>query len=74
MPFGYGGGINNLKQIERLFALGVEKIILNTSAFENKTLVTEAAKIFGSQSVVVSIDYKSSIFGRNEALALDVKW
>jgi cyclase len=66
MPFGYGGGITNLNQIEKLFNLGVEKIILNTGAFENPLLVTEASKIFGSQSIVVSVDYKPNIFGKNE--------
>src|SRR3972149_5145825 len=32
MPIGYGGGINKIEQIEKLFKLGVEKIILNTAA------------------------------------------
>lgn len=66
MPFGYGGGITRLDQIERLFSLGVEKVILNTVAFENPSLVSEAARIYGSQSIVVAIDYKSNFFGKNE--------
>lgn len=66
MPFGYGGGITSLNQIERLFSIGVEKVILNTAAFENPGLVTEAAKIFGNQSIVVSIDYKMNLLGKTE--------
>lgn len=63
MPFGYGGGITNLNEIENLFKLGVEKIILNTSAYQNTELIIEASKIFGSQSIVVAIDVKKSLFG-----------
>ena len=65
MPIGYGGGINSLDQIEKLFKIGIEKVILNTTAFSNENLLTDAIKIFGSQSVVVSIDYKKDIFGNN---------
>jgi cyclase len=63
MPIGYGGGIKNLEQIEKLFKIGVEKIILNTSAFSNEKLIKEASSIYGSQSIVVSLDYKKDIWG-----------
>ncbi len=63
MPFSYGGGIKTIPQIERIFSLGVEKIILNTSACEDISLVRQAAKITGSQSIVVSIDVKKNLFG-----------
>lgn len=66
MPFAYGGGVRNLFHIEKLFNIGVEKVVLNTSAFENPKLITEASKIFGNQSIVVSIDYKSNFFGKKE--------
>jgi imidazole glycerol phosphate synthase subunit HisF len=33
MPVGYGGGIHDLNQIEKLFKLGLEKIVLNTAAY-----------------------------------------
>jgi cyclase len=62
MPVAYGGGICNLEQIKKIFDLGVEKIILNTSAF-NLDLVTKAAIIYGNQSIVASIDAKKSFFG-----------
>ena len=65
MPIGYGGGIFELKHIEKLFKIGIEKIILNSVAFTNENILKDAIKIFGSQSIVVSIDYKQDLFGNN---------
>lgn len=65
MPIGYGGGINKLEQIEKLFKLGVEKVILNTSAQMNPLLLNKASQIFGNQSIVVSIDVKKDFWGKN---------
>jgi cyclase len=65
MPIGYGGGVNSIHHIERLFKIGIEKVILNSAAFSNEDILTEAIKIFGSQSIVVSIDYKKDLFGNN---------
>jgi cyclase len=70
IPFGYGGGIRYIKDMERLFRLGVEKVILNSSAFNNPTLVLEASKTFGSQSIVVSMDIKPNIWNRYEVWTL----
>lgn len=64
MPIGYGGGIQTMDHVERLFKLGVEKVIMNTAAFENETLVKEASGVFGNQSIVVSIDIKKDLFGQ----------
>lgn len=61
MPFAYGGGITTLEQIKQLFAIGVEKIILNTAASDDPSLVSRAADHAGSQSVVVSIDVRKSL-------------
>lgn len=62
MPLGYGGGITNMADIEQIFNIGFEKVILNTSALNNTGLITEVAKASGIQSVVGSIDYKKSFF------------
>jgi len=59
-PMAYGGGLADLEQITRILALGYEKVILNTAAFERPSLVQRAADTVGSQSVVVSIDVKHS--------------
>jgi cyclase len=63
MPIGYGGGIHHMSQIEKLFKIGVEKVILNTAAFTNEQLIREASSVYGSQSIVVSLDYKKDIWG-----------
>ncbi|MFT7155475.1 MAG: cyclase [Parvicella sp.] len=62
MPIGYGGGIKNLNQIEKLFKIGIEKIIINSAAFKDEALIKDASDIYGSQSVVVSIDVKKDIW------------
>jgi cyclase len=60
MPIGYGGGIKNLKDVQKLFSLGVEKIILNSALYTNKDLVKELVSNYGSQSIIASVDYKST--------------
>lgn len=63
MPFCYGGGINNIDTIKKLFKLGVEKISLNTAAVVNPKLIKEAANLFGSQAVTISLDIKKDSWG-----------
>lgn len=63
MPFGYGGGITQLDQAERLFSLGVEKVIVNSAFWKRNELVSEISEKFGAQSVVVSIDVRKKLFG-----------
>lgn len=64
MPVSYGGGIKNVQQVEKILSIGFEKVIINSSSFENRKLITEIAENFGSQSLIVSIDYKKNIFGK----------
>lgn len=64
MPVAYGGGIKELSEIKTLFSIGVEKIILNSAAIANPNLIREAANIYGSQSILVSIDVKKNIFSK----------
>ena len=63
MPLTYGGGVTTVEHMERLFALGIEKVCLNSAAIEDPTLVPRAAANFGSQSVVVSLDVKKTWMG-----------
>ena len=58
MPLSYGGGISTFEQAKKIFTIGFEKIILNTQAYYNPSLVTEIANHFGAQAVVVSVDVK----------------
>lgn len=60
MPLSYGGGISNIEQIRELLAIGYEKVVINTGLIKNPSLITEAAKLFGSQSIVASIDAKKT--------------
>ena len=70
MPLGYGGGISTIAEMRTIFAMGVEKVILNTSALNCLNLISEAATEFGSQSIVVAIDIKKSIFGKYNVFSM----
>jgi imidazole glycerol-phosphate synthase subunit HisF len=61
MPIAYGGGITKIEEVKEILLNGVEKVIINKSALVNPALVTEAARQFGSQSVVVSLDIKKTL-------------
>lgn len=58
MPFAVGGGIRSVRDIKNLLHAGAEKVCINTAAIDNPNLVREATEVFGSQSIVVSIDVK----------------
>jgi len=64
MPLAYGGGIRSVEQGRQLFALGVEKICLQTAALDDLSLITRLTDQFGEQSVIVSIDVKKDWLGR----------
>ena len=66
MPFAYGGGITTVDQIRHLFFLGAEKAVLNAAIFDQPRLIEDAARQFGSQSIVASIDVKKKILGGYE--------
>lgn len=65
MPLAYGGGVTNIDQIKELLRIGVEKVVINTAAHENPDFVREAARKFGSSTIVISVDVKKNIFGKN---------
>ena len=71
MPLAYGGGIRSEDDVRTLFNLGVEKVIINTRAVEDPGFVTQAARVHGSQSIVVSIDAKRDLFGRYRVVTED---
>lgn len=58
IPFTVGGGINTVEDIEVLLDLGADKVSINTAAVKNPRILSEAAKNFGSQCVVLAIDAK----------------
>ena len=58
MPLTIGGGIKTLEDVELRLAAGADKVVINTEAFHKPEFVSECAKIFGSQCIVISIDAK----------------
>jgi cyclase len=64
MPLCYGGGITSLQDIQDVVSEGVEKVSLNSIATGHPLFVKEAAKTYGSSTIVVTIDYKKNIWGK----------
>ncbi len=56
IPFTVGGGINSIEDVSVLIKAGADKISINSSAVKRPELISEIAKQFGSQCVVVAID------------------
>ena len=64
VPFSVGGGINTLEDAKFCFRFGAEKVVLGTSAIMNPKLITEIADVFGSQAVIVSMDFENDFSNR----------
>ncbi|RJR55006.1 MAG: imidazole glycerol phosphate synthase subunit HisF [Desulfobacteraceae bacterium] len=64
MPVAYGGGIRTLEHARQLMRVGIEKLVVCTAAVQRQDFVKELADLIGSQSVVVCIDYRKSMWGR----------
>ena len=60
VPFVVGGGVRDIADMEELFKIGVDKVSVNTAAYRNPNLVTDAARRYGSERVVVAIDGKKN--------------
>ena len=60
IPFTVGGGIHELKDVDRLLSAGADKVSINSAAIKNPQLIDEIAKHFGSQVCVVAIDAKQT--------------
>jgi imidazole glycerol-phosphate synthase subunit HisF len=64
MPLAYAGGITNAGQVERIIALGVEKVAIGARLATHPQLITEAADRVGSQSLVAVVDVRRRQDGR----------
>jgi len=64
MPISYGGGIRDLQAAKELIRRGCEKVVINSQVFEDEGIIKELSETIGSQSTVVSIDVKTSLFGK----------
>lgn len=58
MPISAGGGIRSIEDAYKIIDCGVDKLVVNSILFSNPDLVRELIKIFGSQCIIASIDYK----------------
>lgn len=58
IPLTVGGGISCVEDFERVLSCGADKVSVNTGAINNPSLISEAAKLYGSQCVVISADVK----------------
>lgn len=65
IPFTVGGGISNLEDVRELLNSGADKVSLGSAVVRNPELVSDVAKVFGSQCVVISVDAKRSESGWN---------
>lgn len=58
MPLTFGGGIRTIEDIRKRLQTGADKVTINTIAIEDPAFIKESSRVFGSQCIVVSIDYK----------------
>lgn len=66
MPLSYGGGVDSLQKAENVFKIGFEKMILNSAPFYDLSVITQIAKIYGSQAIVIAVDVKKNFWGKYE--------
>jgi cyclase len=59
IPLTVGGGMRSVEDVRRMLEAGADKVSLNTAAVHNPQLVKEASDFFGSQCIVVAMDYKA---------------
>ena len=58
IPLTVGGGIYEVKDFDRVLKCGADKVSVNSGAIRNPSLIREAAKVYGNQCVVLSVDVK----------------
>ena len=58
MPLAFGGGLRSIEDIDIRIQNGADKIVLNTAAINNPDLVEAAARKYGAQCVIASLDYR----------------
>ena len=58
VPLAFGGGINNIEQVRQIFKNGADKIVVNSYSYKNQKFISELSNLFGSQSIVASVDVK----------------
>ena len=87
IPFSVGGGIRTLEDMREVLLAGAEKVSVNTAAVQNPGIITEGARAFGSQCIVLGMDvkkvkfspkipsgYEMVIHGGRTPVGLDALW
>lgn len=82
LPVLVGGGINTLKEVERVLKSGADRIFINTAAIDNHKFIDEIIKNFGASTLVISIEvtkkeksfYCRKDFGREQTNLELSKW
>ena len=69
VPLAVGGGIRGVEEFKHLLRIGADKIVINTGAIDTPELITEAARLFGTQCVIVSVDAHKRGPGQYEVYA-----
>ncbi len=58
IPFSVGGGIHNLEEMRKVIGAGAEKVSVNSAAVREPKIISQGAKAFGSQCIVLGMDVK----------------
>ena len=66
MPLTVGGGVRSVEDIRDLLSVGADKVAINTATIEKSSIIRDGAEQFGSQCIVVSIDFRRHPDGRTE--------
>ncbi len=69
VPLGVGGGVRTMEDVRQFLDLGAEKVIVNSGAFEDPSLISKISEVYGSQSVVVAIDARCHDDGSYEVFS-----
>lgn len=69
VPLAFGGGIRTLDDISQRLQRGADKVVINTAALQEPSFLREAARVFGRQCLVTSIDVQRHDVGRYEVYA-----
>jgi len=83
MPLTVGGGIKSVEDMHRLLSAGADKISINTAAVNDPSLITQGAKRFGSQCIIIAVDARKTeedrwevvTYGGRKSTGLDaIEW
>ena len=74
VPLTVGGGVRSVNDISKLLNCGADKVSINTAAVNDKQVVVDSSKKFGSQCIVVAIDAKKmEMYGRSILMVEEIK-